>query len=190
MTFDELSESVYEDLNGHILTVTSDGETYCVIFECDDWRDNDRRRRFELVFEDVPEATATPSACGCFHIADEHPLLWRHNDESVSMFFSSASSEPFALLGRLHEAHTALFGGWRELSDYWQAGSELLRAGYGRLADGPRRAIEEYARVVGDTLRHSIVHGHTPRGGYRVVLFDECYVVCRGVSVIEHELAA
>jgi hypothetical protein len=142
------------------------------------------------VFDDVPEATATPSSCGSFHVADDHPLLWQHNDESVSMFFSSASPEPFALLGRLHEAHAALFGGWRELSAYWDAGSELLRVGYGRLADGPRRAINEYARVVGETLRYSIVQGHTPRGGYRVVLFDECYVVCRSVSVIEHELAA
>ena len=53
MTFDELSQSVYEDLNGNILTVTSKGGKYSVIFECDDWGDNDRRRRFELVFNDV-----------------------------------------------------------------------------------------------------------------------------------------
>ena len=45
MTFGELSKSVYEDLNGNIVTVTSDGGTYRVIFECDDWHDNDRRRR-------------------------------------------------------------------------------------------------------------------------------------------------
>ena len=190
MTFDELSESVYEDLNGRIVTVTTDYKTYRVIFECQDWGDYDRRRRFELIFEDVPEATATPSGCGCFHVTDDHPLLWQHNDETVAMFFSSASSAPLDLLGRLYEAHSALFGGWRELSDYWYAGSELLRVGYGQLADGPRRAIEEYARVVGDALCYSIVPGHTPRGRYRVVLFDECHVVCRNVSVIEHELAA
>jgi hypothetical protein len=190
MTFDELSESVYEDLNGSIATVSTDARTYRVIFECDDWCDCDRRRRFELVFDDVPEATATPSSCGSLHVADEHPLLWQHNDESVSMFFSTASPDPFALLGRLHEAQAALFSGWRELSAYWRAGSELLRCGNGRLADGPRRAIDEYARVVGDTLRYSIVNGHTPRGGYRVVLFNRRYVICRSVSVIEHELAA
>jgi hypothetical protein len=189
MTFDELSESVYEDLNGHIVTVSTDGAMHRVIFECDDWRDHVRRRQFELVFEDVPEAATTPSACGHFHVTDEHPLLWQHNDESVSMFFSSAPAEPHELLGRLFEAHRMLFDGWRELSDYWQADSESLRAGHGRSAAGPRRAIDAYARVVGDSMRYSIVHSHSPFGDYRVVLFDECYVVCRSVSVIEHELA-
>jgi hypothetical protein len=186
MTFEELSESVYEDLNGRIVTVSTNDQVYQVIFECDDWREHDRRRRFELAFEDVPETTATPSESGSLSVADDHPLLWQHNDESVSMFFSSAPSDPLALLGRLYEAHTALLAGWREMADYCYADSHILRAGLGRLADGPRRVIEEYARVVGDTLRYSIVQGHRPHGSYRVVLFDECYVVCRSVSVIEH----
>jgi len=188
MTFNELSEAVYEDLNGRVLSVSSDEKAYRVVFECDDWRDNDRRRRFELIFEDVPEANATSSECWGFHLVEEHPLLWNHNEENVSMFFSSTPSDPLALLGRLYEAHTLLVGEWREMSRYWKAGSKLLQLGYGLLAEGPRRIIDEYARVVGDTLRFSIVHGHNPRGGYRVVFFDECYVVCRNVSVIEHEL--
>jgi len=190
MTFDELSESVYEDLKGHIVTVSNDGITYRIIFECDDWRGHERRRRFELAFQDVAEANATPSMCEHFHIVDEHPLLWQHNDESVSMFFSSALSEPQTLLGQLYEAHAAMFGGWRELSDYWYAGSGLLRAGYGLLAEGPRRVIDEYARVVGDSLRYSIIHRHSPFGKYRVVLLNDCYVVCSSVSVNEEELSA
>jgi hypothetical protein len=189
ITFEELSEAVYEDLNGRIVTVSADDKAYSIFFECDDWRDHTRRRRFEMVFEEVPEATARPSESGSLHIADEHPVLWQHNDGHVSMFFSSAPSQPLELIGQLYEAHTRLLGGWRELADYLHASSELLVSGHGLLAKGPRRVIDEYARVVGDKLRHSIVHGYTPRGGYRVVLFDECYVVCRRVSVVEHELA-
>lgn len=189
ITFDELSEAVYEDLNGRIVTVSTDDKEYHVLFECDDWRDYDRRRRFELVFEDVPEATARPSATGGLLAADEHPILWQHNDEHVSLFFSSAPSEPTELVGRLYEAHTRLLGDWRALAEYLHANSQLLRGGHGLLAQGPKRVIDEYASVVGDTLRYSIVHGHTPRGGYRVVLFDECYVVFREVSVIERESA-
>ncbi|MBL8821885.1 MAG: hypothetical protein JNJ77_04800 [Planctomycetia bacterium] len=189
MSFDELSESVYEDLDGHIVTVSNDGKTYRIIFECDDWCGQERRRRFELIFQDVAEANATPSTCEYLHIVDEHPLLWQHNDESVSMFFSSALSEPQSLLGQLYEAHEALFGGWRKLSDYWYASSGLLRTGYGLLAEGPRRVIEEYARVVGDSLRYSIIHRHSPRGKYRVVLLNDCYVVCSSVSVNEQELS-
>ncbi len=187
ITFEELSEAVYEDLNGRIVSVSTDQETYHVLFECDDWRDNDRRRRFEFVFRDVPEATATPSASGNIQAAHEHPLLWQYNDEHVSMFFSAPPSQPLELLGSLYEAHTRLLGGWRELGDYLHASSELLHGGHGLFAKGPKRVIDDYSRVVGERLHHSIVRGHTPRGGYQVVLFDECYVVCQSVAVVEHE---
>jgi hypothetical protein len=187
ITFEELSEAVYEDLNGRITAVSADQQAYHVFFECDDWRDHDRRRHFELVLGDVPEATATPSASGDIQAAHEHPILWQHNDEHVSMFFSSSPSQPLELLGALYEAHTRLVGGWRELGDYLHTTSELLRGGHGLFAQGPRRIIEDYARVAGESLRHSIVHGHSSPGGYQVVLFDECYVVCRSVSVVEHE---
>jgi hypothetical protein len=188
ITFDELSEAVYEDLNGRIVSVSTDQQAHHVLFECDDWRrDHDGQRRFELVFRDVPEATATPSVSGGIHAAHEHPLLWQHNDEHVSMFFSSSPSQPLELLGALYEAHSRLLGGWRELGDYLHASSELLRGGHGLFAKGPKRIIDDYSRVVGDRLHHAIVHGHTPRGGYQVVLFDECYVICQSVSVVEHE---
>jgi hypothetical protein len=188
-TFEELSKAV-GDLDGQIVSVSRDDKAYRVIFECRDWYYFYRRRRFELVFEDVPEATATPSACSSFQITDDHPLLWDYNDEQVTMFFSSAPLEPLALLGRLYKAHADLLDGWRELSEYWHADTELLRAGYGRLASGPRRVIDQYAPVVAEAMRYSIVHESSPRGGYRVVLFENCYVVCRSVSVIEHEWAA
>ncbi len=190
ITFEELSEAVYEDLNGRIATVCTSEKGYHVFYECDDWVDYDRRRRFELVFEGVPEATATPSDCGSIHATSEHPLLWDHNEEHVFMFFSSAPCDPFELVGRLYEAHAHLLGGWRAFANYLHADSELLHSGFGLLAEGPRRVIDEYAKVIGDALRYSIVHGHTPRGEFRGVLFDECYVIFRSVSVIEHELVA
>ena len=61
----------------------------------------------------------------------------------------------------------------------------MLRQGYGLLAQGPRRVTDEFVLVVGNRLRYSILPGHTTEGGYRAALFDGCYVVCRGVEVIE-----
>jgi hypothetical protein len=188
MTFNEFSEAVHEDLNAIIVSFSSEEKTCRVIFECDDWTGGNRRRRFELFFEDVPEVSVWPSGCSGIHAAKEHPLLWEYNDESVSMFFSSPPLNPLALLGKLYETHTSLIGRWRTMSAYWIADSKLLQGGHGRLAIGPRRVLEEYARTIGDTLSFSIVHGHQPRGGYRVVLFDEHYVICRGISVVEREL--
>jgi len=187
ITFKELSEAVYEDLNGHIVTVSDDDKGYRILFRCNDWHDLKKTRQFELVFDGVQESNATPSASGGLRLLEEHPLLWQHNSEHVSMFFSSAPSRPLEMIGHLYEAHTRLFGRWREFTDYLRADLELLRGGQGLLARGPKRAIQEYAKVIGNELRHSIVQGHTPRGGYRVVVFDECYVVCRDVSVIEGE---
>lgn len=187
ISFEEFSDAVYEDLSGRITTVTSDQKGYHVWFECDDWEGNDRRRRFELVFQDVVEATATPSGVDAIYAVDEHPLLWQHNDEHVSIFFSSSPARPCELVGRLYEAHHRLLRGWRELADYLHANSELLGGGRGLFARGPKRVIDQYAAVIGDSLQFSIVADHKARGGYRAILFDECYVICRSVSVVEHE---
>ena len=187
ISFEELSKAVYEDLNGYIDTVTSDQMGYHVWFECDDWKDHDSRRRFELVFQDVVEATVTPAALDYVFARDEHPLLWQHNDEHVSMFFSSSPQRPKELVGRLYEAHQRLLAGWRTVPEYLHADSELLAGGRGLLARGPKRVIDVYATEIGNTLRFSIVAGHKPPGGYRVILFEQCYVICRSVSVIEHE---
>src|SRR5262245_58969210 len=126
ITLEELSECVYEDLNGRIVTVDVKLETYHVFFECDDWSDHSRRRRFELVFRDVPEATATPSSAEGLVAVAEHPVLWQHNDGLISRFFSSAPREPMDLIGRLYEAHERLCCGWRRLSDCLHADSALL----------------------------------------------------------------
>jgi hypothetical protein len=191
ITFDELSQAVYEDLEGEVLSVTKDGQALRIIFECDDWRNHKGRSRFELLCDGVAESTATPSQSGTVHLSEEDPLLWQHNEENVSLFFSSAPSEPFELLGRLYDAHVRLFGGWsqwsasREFRDYWHADADLLRAGNGRLAEGPKCVIDEYVKVIGNRLRYSIVHGYTPSQAHRVLLFSECYVVCRSVAVTE-----
>lgn len=186
MTFDELSLAVHEELNARIVAVTLDDTAYRVRFNCDDWQGRDMRRRFELICDDVQESTATPSDLYSLRAASDHPLLWNYNDDHLTMYFSSAPPDPMALVGQLYEAHSRLLNGWRQLSDYLYADSALMQQGYGQFAKGPRRVIEEYARVVGDQCRFSMIQGHTPRGGCRIVLFGDLFVVCRGVSVVEH----
>ena len=60
ITFEQLCEAVYEDLNGQIVAVRSDDTGHRVSFECDDWNDYKNRRHFELLFEGVVEATTKP----------------------------------------------------------------------------------------------------------------------------------
>lgn len=63
--------------------------------------------------------------------------------------------------------------------------SKSLRQGHGKLAEGPRNVIEGCARVIDGDLWTSIVDGVKPAGGYRAAIFEDQYVVCKGVSVRE-----
>ncbi|MEX2140877.1 MAG: hypothetical protein WD894_16555 [Pirellulales bacterium] len=189
MTLEELCHGFYEDLNGRIVTVGLALDSYNVFFECDDWNDSDWRRRFELVFNDVPESTATPSASESLAAVADHPILWQHNEEHTAIFFSSTPANPMELMGLLYEVHERLFAGWRRMGEYLHADSTLLAGGHGLLAQGPRSVIAEYSKAIDGQLRYTVIPCHTPRGGYRVILFDECYVVFRDVKVVEHIIA-
>ncbi len=185
LTIKKFCELVYADSNGLITSVSSDESGYHVVFSFDDWRGVGKARRFDLVFHDVAESTARPSASMDFFVEVDHPLLWNHNIEQSSIYFSSAPEEPDTLIGQLYEAHGRLLGRSRALASYLNADASLLRLGYGLLAVGPAIVVDAYARVVNDRLRYSIVRTHTPKGGYRVAMFDECFVVFRELEIFE-----
>jgi hypothetical protein len=184
MTFEELNLHFYEDLQGGITSVLQVGETIQVHFECDDWDNYDKRRKFKLEFLNVVEAVMVPCEIGALELYTDHPLLWQHNEQHMLMYYAS-SPNPYELIGKLYEVHNHLHKGWRSLSDYFYASVEWLKEGRGLLAEGPRRVIEEYGKTVGDSLRYSIVEGHVPKGGYRVFVFEKCFIVCKEVSVFE-----
>jgi len=185
MSLESLRAAIYEDLNAHVLSVSSDGSRYHVEIECDDWQGAGFKRRFRLTFSDVAEATVTPGWFGNLIVEIEHPLLWKYNDEHLSMYFSTAPAVPLELIGELYERHRGLFSDWRALSETLHADSARLQCGHGLFAQGPRRVIEEYARIVAGRLKYSIVAAYVPKGGYSVALFDSTFVVCRSSSVAE-----
>ena len=188
MRFEELSEQVYEDLNGRVTAIIKEDRTYQVIFECDDWLSPDRQRRFTLEFENVAEFHVIPRECGTIRTAVDHPLLWDHNEKHSSIYFSSSPDNPAEFLGLLYSAHQSLLSGWRPLGQYLHAGLSLLQKGDGLLAEGPTRVIEAYASVANGRVRYSIIHNHTPRGGYQIVFFEEDYIICQALPVISSDM--
>ncbi|HEX4132879.1 MAG TPA: hypothetical protein VHZ24_22790 [Pirellulales bacterium] len=185
LSVEQLADAIYEDLNAQIVRVSIEDNTYRVAFRCDDWQGAARQRQFTLSFQGVREATVTPSFFEVLLAETDHSLLWNHNDEHVSMFFSSKPNNPMEIVGRLYEAHTQLLNVWRPLSDYLHANTTSMQNGYGLLAKGPKKVIDEYARVVGSAMRYTIIRDYVPAGDYRVVLFDNSYIVYRGVSAAE-----
>ena len=175
------------DLDGRILAVNHRSGFSIIRFQCHDWNPGSRLREFELTFSGVLEAVVSPTHCGSIHSSDDHPLLWKYNHQTASMYFSTAPRDPHEVIGRAYEAHERLLQGWRPFSDYWSANSARLKGGHGLLASGPRRVIEAYSAAVAELLLTSIVSELSPAGVMCAVMLDECFVICRSVSVIERD---
>jgi hypothetical protein len=190
MTFDELSEGLYEDLDGRIVAVNHRTGSSTIRFQCHDWNPGRRLREFDLTFSGVVEAVVSPTRCDSIHSSDDHPLLWKHNDQTAGMYFSTAPRDPYEVIGRAYETHERVLQGWRPFSDYWSVNSERLKVGHGLLALGPRRVIEAYSAAVADLLLASTVLHFSPGGGMCAVMLDRCFVICRSVSVVERESPA
>jgi hypothetical protein len=188
MNIEELSEVVYEDLNGRIVSVDYRDDTLTVTYECDYWKDPNKRVSFRLVCSDVAESTACPCVSETLRWTVEHSLLLNHNDTHGSLFFSSAPHNPHEVVGLLYQTHEDLFQGWRPLRDYINHGdktAQILAAGTGVLAEGPVSVLELYQKTIAHLLRTNIAISYTPHGGCKAILFDDCFIVCKTVEVRE-----
>jgi hypothetical protein len=190
ISLEDLSVEINEDLHATVRSVTLEQSHFRIDLECDDWQESGRKRAFQLRFNGVAETTLTPGWIGEFSIEAEHALLWKHNEAHLSMYFSSAPNAPMELIGELYELNRELVSYWRPLSESLHADSTLLKCGYGLFAQGPKRIIEEYARLVDGRLNYSILPAYVPQGGYRVALFDSQYVIFKNVEVTELPLIA
>ncbi len=162
MKFEELSEQVYEDLNGYINAVIKKERTYQVIFECDDWLNPAQRRRFILEFENVAEFHITPGDCGAMYTTTDHPLLWDHNEVHDSIYFSSSPDNPAEFLGLLYSAHCSLLKDWRPFNRYVYVNLSSLQRGDGLLAEGPRDACA--IRSSASTHRGAVIRSCSLKG--------------------------
>ncbi|WP_444904429.1 hypothetical protein ACJJIU_05650 [Microbulbifer sp. CnH-101-E] len=189
MNIEELSEKLYEDLNGRITAVDyTDG--LIINFQCDDWNGHDQSRFFKITCYGVKETDAQPSEVGEVEFTDKNPLLWNHNEPHGYLYYSSEPESRYEILGRIWEVHEKTFGGWRPLTDFantYHAGQfiEFCKGSNGQLAQGPKQLMEIYQASVIDKIKTNFVPSYTPEGGYKALVFDSCFVVCKSVAVDE-----
>lgn len=189
MDIEALSEELYEDLNGRIVSVDySKGLT--IHFLCDDWNDSSITRTFEIECFGVQELEIQPAFSGEISFTDQHPLLWNHNEPHGYLYYSSEPESRYEILGRVWEAHEQIFGGWRPLSDYantYHAGQfiEFCKGSNGQLAQGPRPILDIYQSAVSGRLKTNYVPSFVPEGGYKALVFDTCFVICKSVAIAE-----
>ncbi len=186
MNIEELSENIYEDLNGRI-TAVDFSDDLVIDFQCDDYN---FKRLFKITCQGVKESEVQPSASGVIDYTDTHPLLWNHNEPQGYLYYSSEAKNRYEILGRVWEAHERVFGGWRPLAEFantYHAGQfiEFCTGSNGQLAQGPKPLMELYQSSVDGHIKTNYVFSYNPDGGYKVLMFDTCFVICKSVVVAE-----
>jgi hypothetical protein len=80
-----------------------------------------------------------------------HPLLLPYTDRHVQLAFRGRPEEPRAVVGALWEAHLAATDGWFPFDAFFNGNlplAELIAAGGGILAEGPRSVLEAYSAAL------------------------------------------
>ncbi len=189
MNIEELSENLYDDLNGRILTVDYTDDLV-IDFQCDDWNDPEVSRHFRIICHGVKETEILPCVSGEVEFTSSHQLLWSYNEQQGYLYYTSKPENRYELLGRIWEAHEKVLGGWRSLADFantYDVGHAIAfcEGSNGLLARGPKPLMDIYKVAVDNYIHTNFVPSHTPEGGYKALVFDTCYVICKSVAVEE-----
>lgn len=189
MKIENLINEVYEDLNAEITVVESD-DHLTVYFECDDWTHENVIRKFKITCLSAIESTVVKSFVGRIDFSNSDPILWNHNEEHGSLYYTSEFENNYELLGRLWEAHEKAFGGLRPLSESLNIDNSgqsiaFCKGSYGQLARGPRSILNVYKLAIGNRIKTNLVSSYKPEGGYVALFFDRSFVICKSVTVQE-----
>lgn len=128
------------------------------------------------------ETNLAPRYYETLHLSDDHVLLWHYNLPRVVTSFRGHVEEPLAVVGALYERHLELVGRWIPIMKYFNVApslSELIRGGFGMLAEGPEPLVLAYEEVLasyGVSVAH---HQSAPPQNKTLsaLIFDDSYVI-------------
>ena len=158
------------------------------------------RRAFEVRCAEVRSSRVIGQVCEDAALYEEHPLLLPYREPQVRLSFRGRPAEPRLLVADLWNCHQALLAEWVSFMAFLSPQmplQELLAAGSGILAEGPRSVLEAYAEILaGHGLESSLLAerpsvrwtatGWQPeRADLQVFVAGESYVVGAGFDVRE-----
>jgi len=84
-------------------------------------------------------------------VKDTHVLLAEYREPKVRLGFRGTVPDPYSVVGALYKAHQDLADDWIPLSAFLMNREivDLVRGGFGILAEGPAPFIGTYERVLG-----------------------------------------
>lgn len=144
----------------------------------------------------VREHRVSVGLFGSLRIVDDHPLLYPHNTTPAALFFRGKPKDTNELLLDIMQAHSSVFGAWRQFPLYMniaQPLTTLLASGGGLLGEMPKPLAERLVKVLAHHgLEHKLVEGE-PVGAdehgrsrlQKALLIDDSYILALDFSVEE-----
>ncbi|NIG55541.1 hypothetical protein [Chitinophaga sp. Cy-1792] len=98
--------------------------------------------------------------------SDDHPLLWDYNDLQASLYFTGVSADVYKLFWEVKQIEKRLYGHYQYIDRYLNSELEvvkLMKAGRGLFANGPKKLLQEMAKVLADNvLKFSLISEREP----------------------------
>ena len=133
------------------------------------------------------ETNLTPGFYETMRPSHDHVLLWHYNQPHIIASFYGRVDEPLSVAGALYERHLDLADHWIPVMKYFGGApslSELIRGGYGMLAQGPERLVLAYKEVLSSygvsTSHHACPTRHDEK--LSILFFDDSYVIAERFS--------
>jgi hypothetical protein len=102
---------------------------------------------------------------GLNHHKKNHIIISQYTDKAANLFFRGTYSCPEEVVGALFEAHVECAQDWIDFGKYLnteQKLSNLIKAGFGKLADGPEFLLKEYQAILAKFGISSNITGERP----------------------------
>lgn len=120
------------------------GEDLVVYLAVELEEDPELPKNIRITCRSCKETDLTPRFYESLYPGDDHVLLWHYNQPHVVASFYGHVDDPLSIVGALYERHVELVGAWIPFSKYLNTGlslSELIRGGFGMIAEGPERLV-------------------------------------------------
>lgn len=86
-------------------------------------------------------------------ITEDHPVLWEFSERAGALYFRLPPKNPKAAVADLVQCHLRLCDHWIDMDRFMRSGmwiEDLLKAGNGLIARGPKPLLEAYLPVLAE----------------------------------------
>lgn len=119
----------------------------------------------------------------------DHPLLYEYNTPPAALFFRGETQNPDALLLKVFQAYSQVFGPWRQVPTYLNTGKPLMdvfTGGGDLVGEMPQPLADTLVKVFeSEQLETKVMAGQraAEMPAQKVLLLDDSYVVAADFSV-------